>query len=101
MIIKDQPLSALAHAMEVFPQTIINVPLKNGRQSPGELIKRAVVQDVLREVERTLGAEGRVVLRPSGTEPVIRVMVEGCDQSVVASLGQQLAEAVVAVETRT
>jgi phosphoglucosamine mutase len=52
-------------------------------------------------VERTLGTEGRVVLRPSGTEPVIRVMVEGRDQSIVASLGQQLAEAVAAVETGT
>ena len=101
MITKDQPLSALTGAMEVFPQTIINVSVKNGRQSPGESIKRTAVQDALRDVERTLGTEGRVVLRPSGTEPVIRVMVEGRDQSIVASLGQQLAEAVAAVETGT
>ena len=101
MITKDQPLSALTGAMEVFPQTIINVSLKNGRQSPGDSIKRTAVQDALREVERTLGTEGRVVLRPSGTEPVIRVMVEGRDQLVVASLGQHLAEAVAAVENDT
>jgi phosphoglucosamine mutase len=99
MITKEKPLSILADGMEVFPQTIINVLLKNGRELPAESIKTSVVQDVLREVERTLGAEGRVVLRPSGTEPVIRVMVEGRDQSMVASLGQRLAEAVSAVET--
>ena len=79
---------------------VLHLPLA-ARQSPRELIKGAVVQNVLREVEKTLGTEGRVVLRPSGTEPVIRVMVEGRDQSVVASLGQQLAEAVVAIETGT
>jgi phosphoglucosamine mutase len=99
MITKDQPLSALTSAMEVFPQTNINVSLKNGRQSPEESIKQAAVQEALREVEQTLGTEGRVVLRPSGTEPVIRVMVEGRDQSVVSVLGRRLAEAVAAVET--
>ena len=99
MITKDQPLSALTSAMEVFPQTNINVSLKNGRQSPEESIKQAAVQETLREVEQTLGTEGRVVLRPSGTEPVIRVMVEGRDQSVVSVLGRRLAEAVAAVET--
>jgi phosphoglucosamine mutase len=99
MITKDQPLSALTSAMEVFPQTNINVSLKNGRQSPEESIKQAAVQEALREVEQTLGTEGRVVLRPSGTEPVIRVMVEGRDQSVVSFLGRRLAEAVAAVET--
>ena len=97
MITKDQPLSALTSAMEVFPQTNINVSLKNGRQSPEESIKQAAVQETLREVEQTLGTEGRVVLRPSGTEPVIRVMVEGRDQSVVSLLGRRLAEAVAAV----
>jgi phosphoglucosamine mutase len=101
MITKDQALSNLTEGMEVFPQTIINVPLKSIQQSPGESIKRAVVQNALQEVERTLGPEGRVVLRPSGTESVIRVMVEGRDQSVVASLGQHLAEAVAAVEAGT
>jgi phosphoglucosamine mutase len=101
MIKKDKPLSALTSAMEVFPQAIINVSLKNGRDSPEDSIKRGVVQDALLEVERALGAEGRVVLRPSGTEPVIRVMVEGRDQSTVAFLGQQLAKVVADVETGT
>jgi len=55
--------------------------------SPG--IRAAVTQ-----VEQTLGANGRVVLRASGTEPVIRVMVEGRDRDQVDRLANQLADAV-------
>jgi phosphoglucosamine mutase len=101
MVVRNQPLSALTCGMERFPQSLINVPMNNRQTMPSELIKAAVVQDALLEVEQTLGGEGRVVLRPSGTEPVIRVMVEGRDRSVVASLGQYLAEIVAGANIGT
>jgi phosphoglucosamine mutase len=54
----------------------------------------AVVQAALARIEKSLGGEGRVVLRPSGTEPVIRVMVEGRDEQVTRALATELAEVV-------
>jgi phosphoglucosamine mutase len=52
------------------------------------------VQQALRDVERQLAARGRVLLRSSGTEPVVRVMVEGADAGEVQLLAQQLADTV-------
>jgi phosphoglucosamine mutase len=52
------------------------------------------IQDAVRSAESELGARGRVLLRPSGTEPVVRVMVEGTDPTRVQRLAEALAEAV-------
>jgi phosphoglucosamine mutase len=101
MIEREQPLSALVDGMEKVPQSIINVPVPNNFGSPAESIEAQSVQEALREAQNILGGEGRIVLRPSGTEPMIRVMVEGRDQSVVASLSQKLANVVAAVQDRT
>jgi phosphoglucosamine mutase len=53
-----------------------------------------LVQDAVREAEATLKGRGRVLLRPSGTEPVIRVMVEGEAADEVQGLAQSIAEAI-------
>jgi len=94
MIESDRPLSELTAGMERIPQSIINVSIASNRGAVGETIVAPAVQAALLEAQNTLGADGRVVLRPSGTEPVIRVMVEGRDQSVVLSLSQELANVV-------
>jgi len=74
----------------VFPQVLINVRLTNGFKLNGQPeIARAVA-----EVETELGDSGRVVLRASGTEPLIRVMVEGRDAAQVNRCAEQIAEAV-------
>ncbi|QGX40571.1 phosphoglucosamine mutase [Permianibacter aggregans] len=76
--------------MHKFPQTLINVPLKAGSKP----MEHDGVKQAVSAVEAELGAAGRVLLRPSGTEPLIRVMVEGRDASQVRRCAEQIAEAV-------
>lgn len=83
-------LAELKSGMQIFPQTTINVRM----QRRFDLKKSAAVQQALRDVEAELGNAGRVVLRPSGTEPVVRVTVEAQDIRLVERLSQALAEAV-------
>ncbi len=87
-------LADLASGVEVYPQTIINVSLRGGGLAAGDVIRSALVQSALHDVELTLGERGRVVLRASGTEPVVRVMVEAMDPATVGELSRHLAEAV-------
>lgn len=74
----------------LLPQSLINV---RGNNRDG-IMDNAGLKDALQEVERELGANGRVLLRPSGTEPLVRVMVEGKNSDQVKRLCERLAEAV-------
>jgi len=87
-------LAELVSCMQIYPQSMINVPII-GSVSAAILLKDETVINAVREVESVLGCNGRVVLRPSGTEPVIRVMVEGVDAEQVETLVEQLRIAVV------
>ena len=69
---------------------MINVPLSGQR----DILGQPRLQDVVKSAEDDLGDSGRVLLRPSGTEPLIRVMVEGQDSSKVEDTARQLAQAV-------
>lgn len=88
-----QPLSSLADGMTVCPQHMINVPTSSAI-APKALVALDSVQATVAEATQQLGGQGRVVLRPSGTEPVIRVMVEGECPEQVAALASMVAEAV-------
>ena len=83
-------LAELAAPMRKFPQVLLNVKVAE-RFDPASV---PAVQSAVRRIEQRLGAQGRVVLRPSGTEPVIRVMVEGRDESATSAAAAELAEAV-------
>ncbi len=83
-------LAELASGMRKFPQVLLNVKVR-ARSDPGQL---PAVQEAVARIEARLGSEGRVVLRASGTEPVIRVMVEGRDEATTRAAAAELAEVV-------
>jgi phosphoglucosamine mutase len=83
-------LAELAAPMEKYPQVLENV--RTVRKI--DVSASATIQDAVKRAERRLGTSGRVVLRPSGTEPVIRVMVEGSDERLVRELARELAASV-------
>ena len=83
-------LSELAAGMPKYPQTMVNVRVEK-RMNPDD---SPAIQDAVVEAQNELADTGRVVLRASGTEPVIRVMVEGQDEQVVNDLAERLAAVV-------
>ncbi len=83
-------LSELCAKMQKMPQTMINVRVKDKRQALTSATTVASVQ----KIEAILGRQGRVLLRASGTEPVVRVMIEGEDKQLVAQLTSELAEVI-------
>jgi phosphoglucosamine mutase len=85
-----QSLAELAAGMPKFPQTMINVRVAR-RFDPTTVPE---VEDTVRKVSSQLGEEGRVVLRPSGTEPVIRVMVEARDETDTVRCAEEIAAVV-------
>jgi phosphoglucosamine mutase len=83
-------LSEAAGDLQLYPQVLINVKVARGVDCLGHTEVRAVVE----EVERNLDGRGRVLLRPSGTEPLLRVMVEGENKLLVEQSAQQIATVV-------
>ena len=71
---------------------IINVPVGNANKNGLVRDKRVIA--AVKQAESDLGVTGRVVLRPSGTEPVVRVMIEGEDRSRVEKLAREVADTV-------
>ena len=90
MMEKGKPLSELVAGMPKYPQTMLNVRTER-RMDPGSSPR---IQEAVAVAEEELADKGRVVLRASGTEPVIRVMVEGEDEQQVVSLAERLASVV-------
>ena len=83
-------LSELVQGMAKYPQTMVNVRTGNGL----DVSKSSKIQAAVSRVEDELADSGRVVLRASGTEPVIRVMVEGENEDQVIDLAEKLAAVV-------
>lgn len=86
-------LHDLCSGMKMLPQVLVNVRF-SGSHDP---LESESVKAVSAEVEKTLAGRGRVLLRKSGTEPLIRVMVEGEDETLVTELAHKIADAVKAV----
>jgi phosphoglucosamine mutase len=87
-----KPLASMLEGVTLFPQTLLNVRLRAGSDWKGS----AVLADLIGSVERQLGDAGRVLIRASGTEPVLRVMVEARDGAVGRDCAERLAAAAAA-----
>ena len=87
---KERPLSELTQIMEPFPQILKNVRISQKIA----LDQISGFSEKLTTIEKNLGSTGRILVRPSGTEPVIRVMVEGEDEAEVQQLAEELAGAI-------
>ncbi|MCG6121654.1 MAG: phosphoglucosamine mutase [Microvirga sp.] len=87
-----RPVSEICHSFEPLPQI-----LKNVRYAAGEPLGDARVVTAIEEGRKALGAGGRLVIRPSGTEPVIRVMGEGDDRDLVLKVVDSIVETVTRV----
>ena len=83
-------MAELRAGVEKYPQCLVNVRLEHA----SDLMKTQELKLAVQEVEHQLADRGRVLLRPSGTEPLMRVMVEGRDSSQVHTLADQLANRV-------
>jgi phosphoglucosamine mutase len=93
MVRNGRPLSELAGVMEVYPQSLINVRIDEPGVAKAVAASEAVERAVS-EAEVRLGDEGRVLLRPSGTEPVVRVMVEHMDETVCREVCEEISQIV-------
>lgn len=87
MIDSQRTLHELKGGMHKYPQTMINVKIKK----KVDISSNPTIQAAIKDVESQLAGKGRVLLRPSGTEPLIRVMVEGRDPVEVDTLAKELA----------
>lgn len=93
MVNEAKPLAGLLAGLEKVPQALVNVRLTPGTDAQA-LMRCEAVQRSVAAVEEVLGSEGRVLLRPSGTEPLLRVMVEGRAHFDVDALAQRIADEV-------
>lgn len=87
----NKSLQELKNGMQKYPQQLINVPISGNGKT---LLQTTRIQTAVQAAEQALAGQGRVLLRPSGTEPLIRVMAEGQDAALVQRITEQLADSV-------
>jgi phosphoglucosamine mutase len=85
---QDQPVSKVCHRFDPLPQVLKNVRYKSGKP-----LENAKVRTAIKQAQAKLNGLGRLVVRPSGTEPVIRVMVEGDDKGLAEEVVDGIVEA--------
>ncbi|MDD4445963.1 MAG: phosphoglucosamine mutase, partial [Eubacteriales bacterium] len=90
MKLSGKPLSELAAEVVLYPQVLKNAKVRN--ENKKRLEKDKEVAEAIRAVEEKLHGEGRVLIRPSGTEPLVRVMIEGKKQDEITLLAENLAQ---------
>ena len=85
-----KPLSELASIMEVLPQALVNAKVPNHKKD--RYMEYPEIADAIEKLNAKFAGEGRVLIRPSGTEPKVRVMIEGKDQAMIEQEAKKLAE---------
>ena len=92
MLAKKKPLSALAAPLKIYPQVLENVRVTDKKAAQDD----AVVQVAVKAVAEALGDTGRILVRESGTEPVVRVMVEAPDHDTCQKYVSQVVDVIKA-----
>ena len=95
MVDTKEKLSELAKIMEVLPQALVNAKVPNHKKE--HYMEYAEIADAIGELEKKFNGEGRVLIRPSGTEPMVRVMIEGKDQKAIEEEAKKLAELITKI----
>lgn len=85
-----KPLSELAKVMQVMPQVLVNAKVKNEHKH--DYIEDLEIKKEIKRLEARFGTEGRVLIRPSGTEPLVRVMIEGNNEEELKKYATELAD---------
>ena len=98
LVRSDKKLSELAKVMKKYPQCTVNIPATP--EAKIAFFTDPDVKEVVEKLEATLGTSGRVVARPSGTEPLIRVMLEGEDQTEIQKMAEKAASDIAALLDR-
>jgi phosphoglucosamine mutase len=83
-------LAALTEDIRLFPQRLLNVPIKKGF----DWENFAPLRQIRRTVESDLGGRGRILIRPSGTEPLLRVMVEAENETIARNAAERMAASI-------
>lgn len=94
MVKQEKTLADLAQGINLLPQVLLNLKTTHAKT----LLENQQVNDLVKAAQDSLKGEGRVLLRPSGTEPLLRVMVEGMDANRVQQLATSLTEQISAIE---
>lgn len=90
-----KPLSELATIMEVLPQALVNAKVPNDKKN--SYMENPQIADAIDALTKKFAGEGRVLIRPSGTEPLVRVMIEGRDQNRIQEDAEKLAALIESV----
>ena len=90
-----KPLSELASIMEVLPQALVNAKVPNDKKN--SYMDNPQIADAIDALTKKFAGEGRVLIRPSGTEPLVRVMIEGKDQKQIQGEAEKLAALIESV----
>ena len=89
---KREALSRLAEPVTIYPQVLINVRVKDKRTAQDD----PAVQEAVKAVADELGDAGRILVRESGTEPLVRVMVEAPEKGQCRQLAQRVVDVIIA-----
>ena len=87
---EKKPLSELASIMKKYPQHMVNVHADENEKRAFK--ENSLIKEVISDAERKLGESGRILVRPSGTEPVVRIMTESLELDTAVSVCESVAE---------
>ncbi len=95
MVETKKTLSELASVMEIYPQALVNAKVPNHKKE--HYMEYAEIAEAIAQLEKKFNGEGRVLIRPSGTEPLVRVMIEGKDQKEIEEEATKLAKLITEI----